>query len=125
MCALFLLLTAHQVQVAAQEGRPGLVTFTLIRGGDAEGVFETFENSRACLRDVMPQGVQYDDVAFHEGNVPLDAQIALRQKLCAHLASLGTPCRSSFASVRSSVQICNSWTLEIMEASVLKLHRRS
>eukprot|EP00966_Prymnesium_polylepis_P281264 6498813-Prymnesium_polylepis.1 len=39
-----------------------------------------FLNSRECVHDVMA-GVQYDNIAFHEGNVPAAIQTILGQKM--------------------------------------------
>ena len=50
-----------------------LATFTLIRGGR----FETFEASRECLRAAMPPALLYDDIAFHDGTLPLALQQSL------------------------------------------------
>ena len=60
---------------------PSLVAFTLIRGGPDEAAYETFTHSRRCLEAAMPAEIAYDDVAFHEGNVPRDVQRSLRQAM--------------------------------------------
>ena len=60
-----------------------LAAFTLVRGGPSESAYDMFVSSRQCLREAMSSVVQYDDVAFHEGNVPSHMQSALHEKLCA------------------------------------------
>ena len=60
--------------------RPGLAVFTLVRGGAVDD-FDMFFNSRRCLRDVMPSLVLYDDIAFHEGNVPPKVQTAMQHQM--------------------------------------------
>jgi hypothetical protein len=57
-----------------------IAVFTLIRGGASESDYEMFLNSRECVHDVMA-GVQYDNIAFHEGNVPAAIQTILGQKM--------------------------------------------
>eukprot|EP00966_Prymnesium_polylepis_P118658 2743089-Prymnesium_polylepis.1 len=47
-----------------------LVTFTLIRGGEHRDAYNSFINSRDCLRGALPSTLPFDDVIFHEGNVP-------------------------------------------------------
>jgi hypothetical protein len=59
----------------------GLVAFTLIRGGPAEATYDMFVNSRRCLRTAMPAVIQYDNVAFHEGNVPGTIELLLLAKV--------------------------------------------
>ncbi len=59
----------------------GLAAFTLLRGGSMEDSYEKFLASRRSLRDKLPDWVQYDDVAFHVGNVPLEIQFVLLPKL--------------------------------------------
>ena len=64
---------------SASENQPkGLAVFTLIRGGVSAIDYESFINSRRCLREALPAWFSYDDVAFHEGNVAYDIQIHLR-----------------------------------------------
>ena len=58
-----------------------LAVFTLVRGGPNESDLETFVNSRQCLDKVMPPSIAYDNIAFHEGNVPLAVQQALRRRV--------------------------------------------
>lgn len=58
-----------------------LATFTLIRGGSELHQYDTFMNSRICLRDVLAGVTEYDDIVFHEGDVPSSIQRALREKL--------------------------------------------
>ena len=60
---------------------PSLVAFTLIRGGPDEAAYETFTHSRHCLAAIMTAEIAYDDVAFHEGNVPRELQKTLRQAM--------------------------------------------
>jgi len=62
---------------------PSLVTFTLVRGGRAAADYGLFTSSRQCLRDAIGDAVDYDDVAFHEGNVPLGIQMTLHLEMCA------------------------------------------
>ena len=66
---------------ASKSARPGLVTFTLVRGGPSEGDYASFVNSRRCLLAAMPDVLPYDDVAFHEGNVPARIESTLRGTL--------------------------------------------
>jgi hypothetical protein len=60
-----------------------LAVFTLVRGSSSEGEagLDSFIHSRRCLREAMPAWSTYDDIAFHEGNVPLEVQRALRKKM--------------------------------------------
>jgi len=60
---------------------PSLVTFTLVRGGRAAADYGLFTSSRQCLRDAIGDAVDYDDVAFHEGNVPLGIQMTLHLEI--------------------------------------------
>eukprot|EP00966_Prymnesium_polylepis_P041352 959510-Prymnesium_polylepis.2 len=57
-----------------------LVAFTLVRGGQVEQDYETFVDSRRCLRAALPAVLSYDYVAFHESNIPLTLQQTLRSK---------------------------------------------
>eukprot|EP00966_Prymnesium_polylepis_P146005 3372609-Prymnesium_polylepis.1 len=70
------------VSSSLNQPAPGLelVAFTLLRGGPSASDYEMFANSRLCLADAIPS-IVYDDVAFHEGNVPPEMQRALRQKM--------------------------------------------
>jgi hypothetical protein len=63
-----------------QDPVDSIAVFTLIRGGASESDYEMFLNSRECVHDVMA-GVQYDNIAFHEGNVPAAIQTILGQKM--------------------------------------------
>jgi hypothetical protein len=65
----------------ASRSAKGLAVFTLVRGGPSEADYESFISSRRCLDDVMPAWVSYDSIAFHEGNVPHDLQLVLRQRV--------------------------------------------
>ncbi|KAL1530192.1 hypothetical protein AB1Y20_001108 [Prymnesium parvum] len=58
-----------------------LATFTLVRGGSSEGDYETLVNSRRCLRQALAAVIDYDDIAFHEGNVPLLIQRSLSERM--------------------------------------------
>ena len=75
------------VSVCASAAEPqaapaGLATFTLVRGGTSAAGYESFVNSRRCLREgAIPSWLIYDDIAFHEGNVPRDMQSMLRQRV--------------------------------------------
>jgi|EP00966_Prymnesium_polylepis_P150565 hypothetical protein len=69
------------VTAAASEMPRGLVVFTLVRGGPSEADFDSFVHSRRCLHEAMPAGSAYDDVAFHEGNVPLEVRLTLRERM--------------------------------------------
>jgi hypothetical protein len=76
----------HQQHAATDKtstGRPAgwLAAFTLVRGGADFGAYETFLNSRRCLRAALPAVIAYDDFAFHEGNVPSEVQLRLRQEM--------------------------------------------
>ena len=66
---------------AVPSRRPGLAVFTLVRGGPDEGAFDDFVESRRCLRDAMPTTIQYDNIAFHEGNVPTVVQSRLSHQM--------------------------------------------
>ena len=59
----------------------GLAAFTLVRGGAHDSDFTMYVNSRRCLREALPAVIEFDDVAFHEGNVPVDVQLRLRQQV--------------------------------------------
>ena len=63
--------------LAANVNPVRLAVFTLVRGGTLEEHYTSFVNSRACLREVLPPALVYDNVAFHEGNVPAAMQRAL------------------------------------------------
>ena len=67
--------------VELSRARNAMVAFTLLRGGPAIDAYEMYTSSRRCLRDALHPLVQYDDVAFHEGNVPQDIQRSLRHQL--------------------------------------------
>eukprot|EP00966_Prymnesium_polylepis_P171515 3965519-Prymnesium_polylepis.1 len=58
-----------------------LVAFALMRGGPAAGDYELFANSRQCLRGVMPRAILYDQISFHESNVPLEMQLMLHRRV--------------------------------------------
>ncbi|KAL1512046.1 hypothetical protein AB1Y20_005320 [Prymnesium parvum] len=60
--------------------RATLAVFTLVRGGATERDLQTFVNSRLCLRDAMPAGVAYDNIAFLEHALPPRVQAALRRQ---------------------------------------------
>eukprot|EP00966_Prymnesium_polylepis_P274247 6335624-Prymnesium_polylepis.1 len=66
-----------------------IAVFTLIRGGASESDYEMFRKSRECVHDGMA-GVQYDNIAFHEGNVPAAIQTILGQKMCVSFELLCT-----------------------------------
>ena len=78
-----LLSVAVSVAVASpSETHPaGLAVFTLIRGGPFKAEYDSFINSRRCLREAAPGWLQFDDMAFHEGNVPAELQIVLQQQV--------------------------------------------
>ena len=61
-------------------GAESIAVFALVRGGSSEGDYEMFFNSRECLREAMT-GVQYDNIAFHEGNVPAAIQTILGRRM--------------------------------------------
>ena len=58
-----------------------LVVFTLIRGGKSAEDYEDYIHSRRCLRKAVSGSIQYDDVAFQEGNAPFDVQRAVQEEL--------------------------------------------
>jgi hypothetical protein len=60
---------------------PSLVTFTLLQGGPTSADYELFTSSRRCLEEAIGDAMEYDDVAFHEGNVPLSVQLSLHLKM--------------------------------------------
>ena len=74
-------MTAVTAPTTQTQTANGLVVFTLVRGGSSKADFDTFVHSRRCLREAMPAWSTYDDVAFHEGNVPLEVQRTLRKQL--------------------------------------------
>ena len=61
-----------------------LAIFTLTRGGmaphDYKSLIARGDALRTALHKAMPE-VGYDDIAFHEGNVPSDMRAMLRQRL--------------------------------------------
>eukprot|EP00966_Prymnesium_polylepis_P025059 577894-Prymnesium_polylepis.1 len=65
---------------AQTSGSGMLAVFTLVRGGRSQSDFESFVNSRHCLQ-ILPSWIEYDDIAFHEGNVGFGMQQVLRQQL--------------------------------------------
>ena len=69
------------VEPASETDPAGLAVFTLIRGGPSEPEYESFINTRRCLRETAPRWLQYDDIAFHEGNVPAELQVVLQQQV--------------------------------------------
>ena len=80
--ALLVSVTVSAAVEPASETHPaGLAVFTLIRGGPSKPEYESFINSRRCLRDAAPGWLQFDDIAFHEGNVPAELQIVLQQQV--------------------------------------------
>ena len=59
-----------------------LVTFTLVRGGPSSEDYKSFANSRSCLYEALLMSCFiYDDIAFHEGNVPQHIQFTLREQM--------------------------------------------
>ena len=79
---------------------PSLVTFTLLRGGPTSADYEWFTSSRRCLGEAIGDAVDYDDVAFHEGNVPRSVQLSLRLKMYT------TPPRVALLSLLSRRSLC-------------------
>ena len=65
----------------ADEPPTALATFTLVRGGSAESDYHGFIHSRRCLREALPSWFTYDNVAFHEGNVPAGVHETLRRQV--------------------------------------------
>ena len=59
--------------------------FTLVRGGPTDANYTTFVNSRLCLRNAINDEVAFDDVVFHEGNVPMNMQLSLKRQMCVIL----------------------------------------
>eukprot|EP00966_Prymnesium_polylepis_P294339 6797370-Prymnesium_polylepis.1 len=55
--------------------------FALVRGGSTAADYDSFINSRRCLRDSMPPAISYDDIVFHEGNIHPELQLNLQRKL--------------------------------------------
>eukprot|EP00966_Prymnesium_polylepis_P334071 7389466-Prymnesium_polylepis.2 len=78
-------------QHAEEADRRWLAAFTLVRGGSSESAYTSFENSRLCLRKALPAVIAYDDVAFHEGNVPDSIKRALLGRMCAVACAAKTP----------------------------------
>ena len=66
------------VLMATPARATSLATFTLVRGGSSWNDYSMFEEGRRCLHEAMRAGLRYDDVAFHEGNVPTYAQHAMQ-----------------------------------------------
>lgn len=62
---------------------PSLATFALVRGGASLDSFQPFINSRRCLHDVLAARLHFEDIAFHEGNVPQWLQLAVTSKTYA------------------------------------------
>jgi hypothetical protein len=75
--------TTAATLLSCAAGQRSLAVFTLVRGGPTEADYISFVNSRSCLNDAMPAGINYDDIAFYEGNVPLNVQRALSQQVYA------------------------------------------
>eukprot|EP00966_Prymnesium_polylepis_P229621 5313086-Prymnesium_polylepis.1 len=69
--------------VAAEIQRPDFAVFTLVRGGPLETDYDSFVNSRHCLREALPVAIEHDDIAFHDGNVQPEMQLRMEQKTCA------------------------------------------
>lgn len=65
-------------RAAPIEPRGPYATFTLVKGGADELAFAKYEKRTSALSAFLP-GV--DDIAFHEGNVPVALQEALARKL--------------------------------------------
>eukprot|EP00966_Prymnesium_polylepis_P296167 6841276-Prymnesium_polylepis.1 len=78
---MLLIAAAAAASAWPQPRSRGLVAFTLIRGGPSLSDYEMLIHSRRCLQDAMPAALQYDDVAFHEGNVPAELQPVLRRQM--------------------------------------------
>ena len=72
---------APATPAAALDPATGLVSFTVLRGGSLIGDYNSFINSRRCLRDVFPNWIHYDDVGFHDGNVPTGMWPMLQRKV--------------------------------------------
>jgi hypothetical protein len=58
-----------------------LAAFTLVRGGPSKGSYDMFVSSRNCLHTAISSAIIYDDIAFHEGNVPNAIQRMLQHKM--------------------------------------------
>ncbi|KAL3919903.1 MAG: hypothetical protein SGPRY_005459 [Prymnesium sp.] len=70
---------AAAARASAPEVSAHLAVFSLTRGGPSAGEYEAWTNSRRCLSEAMPRAVRYDDILFHEGNVPLEMVPLLRE----------------------------------------------
>lgn len=62
------------------------VAFALVRGGEYRMDYDFLVDSRRCFRAAMAlgnasQAARYDDVVFHEGNVPARMQMELQAEL--------------------------------------------
>lgn len=75
---LFILYVTHASNASSTRS---LAVFSLVRGGADVHQYVMFLNSRRCLRSVMPSVISYDNVAFHEGNVPQFVQRELEQQM--------------------------------------------
>ena len=84
---LSLLVIAHRAQALSDvcSSRPlapqrssQLVVFALLRGGLQREQYDAFVSSRKCLRGVLSAMKPFDDVAFHDGNVPKHVQAELQ-----------------------------------------------
>eukprot|EP00966_Prymnesium_polylepis_P235725 5451588-Prymnesium_polylepis.1 len=78
------LLASGAVMVNAESSEPngrGLAVFTLLRGGTSIGAYDSFIHSRRCLRAAMPRVLEFDDIAFHAGDVPVELQPTLREQM--------------------------------------------
>ena len=58
-----------------------LCIFTLLRGGTSDSPCAIFEQSRECLREAIPSGIDYEQIAFHKGHMASDVQLRLSSTL--------------------------------------------
>ena len=65
---------------ALREGRHELLcVFSVVRRRLSEG--DMLENSLRCLREAIPSGIEYDQIAFHEGHVASEELLRLSSRL--------------------------------------------
>ena len=72
-------LAASAAPIVPSEGVKDVI-FTLVRAGDAVADVETFVERNNCLRRSLPQGLQYDSIAFHDGTIPEDVMAVLNAR---------------------------------------------
>jgi hypothetical protein len=82
--------TCEPVPLAPLHSEARWVTFSLLRGGSHREAYTSFVNSRECLHQVIPASLTHDDVAFHDGNVPIAIQRDLQAEWCVYQPDCST-----------------------------------